>query len=88
MTVGDGFYLRYYVGHKGKFGHEFMEFEINPSGLLRYANNSKYKNAKMIRKQGTKTEQGQRLLIAKELTKSLVHSIPFSNCTERISTHR
>ncbi|EWM23902.1 mago nashi [Nannochloropsis gaditana] len=51
MTVGDGFYLRYYVGHKGKFGHEFMEFEINPSGLLRYANNSKYKNAKMIRKQ-------------------------------------
>ena len=21
------FYLRYYVGHKGKFGHEFMEFE-------------------------------------------------------------
>ena len=23
----DNFYLRYYVGHKGKFGHEFMEFE-------------------------------------------------------------
>jgi hypothetical protein len=29
-----------------------MEFEIQPSGLLRYANNSNYKNAKMIRKQG------------------------------------
>eukprot|EP00952_Eustigmatos_sp_NYUAD-ZCMA_P009168 37903-Eustigmatos_ZCMA.PRE.1 len=40
------------VGHTGKFGHEFMEFEIQPSGLLRYANNSNYKNAKMIRKQG------------------------------------
>ena len=22
------FYLRYYVGHKGKFGHEFLEFEF------------------------------------------------------------
>ncbi len=54
MTGGDGdFYLRYYVGHTGKFGHEFMEMEIQPSGQLRYANNSNYKNAKMIRKQGT-----------------------------------
>ena len=39
------------VGHTGKFGHEFMEFEIK-NGLLRYANNSNYKNAKMIRKEG------------------------------------
>jgi hypothetical protein len=23
---------RYYVGHKGKFGHEFLEFEFNPDG--------------------------------------------------------
>ena len=52
MSSGDDFYLRYYVGHTGKFGHEFMEFEIQPSGQLRYANNSNYKNAKMIRKQG------------------------------------
>ena len=52
MSSGDNFYLRYYVGHTGKFGHEFMEFEIQPSGQLRYANNSNYKNAKMIRKQG------------------------------------
>lgn len=28
-----------------------MEFEIRPDGQLRYANNSNYKNAKMIRKQ-------------------------------------
>ena len=40
------------VGHKGKFGHEFMEFEFRPDGLLRYANNSNYKNDVMIRKEG------------------------------------
>ena len=39
------------VGHKGKFGHEFLEFEIRPDGRLRYANNSNYKNDTMIRKQ-------------------------------------
>ena len=42
------FYLRYYVGHKGKFGHEFMEFELSPNGKLRYANNSN-KNYHSIR---------------------------------------
>lgn len=41
------------VGHTGKFGHEFMEFEVQSrDGRLRYANNSSYKGAKMIRKQG------------------------------------
>merc|ERR1711964_97675 len=45
------FYVRYYVGHKGKFGHEFLEFEFRDNGLLRYANNSKYKGAQMIRKE-------------------------------------
>lgn len=24
----DEFYLRYYTGHQGKFGHEFLEFEF------------------------------------------------------------
>ncbi|CAD5111125.1 DgyrCDS464 [Dimorphilus gyrociliatus] len=53
------FYLRYYTGHKGKFGHEFLEFEFRPdvvtitgfTGKLRYANNSNYKNDTMIRKE-------------------------------------
>ncbi|KAH7815954.1 protein mago nashi [Monocercomonoides exilis] len=45
------FYLRYYVGHKGQFGHEFLEFEIRPNGKLRYANNSHYKKEEMIRKE-------------------------------------
>ncbi|KAG7264829.1 hypothetical protein CRUP_001473 [Coryphaenoides rupestris] len=31
MSTSD-FYLRYYVGHKGKFGHEFLEFEFRPDG--------------------------------------------------------
>merc|ERR1712176_778255 len=45
------FYIRYYVGHKGKFGHEFLEFEFRPDGKMRYANNSNYKNDTMIRKE-------------------------------------
>lgn len=45
------FYLRYYVGHKGRFGHEFLEFELLPSGMLRYANNSNYKHESLIRKE-------------------------------------
>eukprot|EP00962_Isochrysis_galbana_P014163 scaffold4035_cov132-Isochrysis_galbana.AAC.9 len=49
--MADEFYLRYYVGHKGKFGHEFLEFEFRPDGRLRYANNSNYKNDTMIRKE-------------------------------------
>ena len=45
------FYCRYYVGHKGKFGHEYMEFELFADGKLRYANNSNYKKDIMIRKE-------------------------------------
>ena len=33
MSTGD-FYLRYYVGHRGKFGHEFLEFEFRPDGNI------------------------------------------------------
>lgn len=53
-SASDEFYLRYYVGHKGKFGHEFMEFEFRPDGKFRYANNSQYKNDVMIRKEGAR----------------------------------
>ncbi|KAI1712848.1 mago nashi protein domain-containing protein [Ditylenchus destructor] len=51
MPAGKDFYVRYYVGHKGKFGHEFLEFEFRPDGKLRYANNSNYKNDTLIRKE-------------------------------------
>lgn len=30
----DDFYVRYYIGHKGKFGHEFLEFEFRPDGQV------------------------------------------------------
>ncbi|XP_026191629.1 protein mago nashi homolog [Cyclospora cayetanensis] len=51
MGEDDDFYLRYYTGHKGKFGHEFLEFEFLGEGRMRYANNSNYKNDTMIRKE-------------------------------------
>jgi len=45
------FYLRYHIGHKGKHGHEFLEFEFTDNGKLRYANNPNYKNNTIIRKE-------------------------------------
>eukprot|EP00531_Pseudo-nitzschia_arenysensis_P016260 CAMPEP_0116120560 /NCGR_PEP_ID=MMETSP0329-20121206/3238_1 /TAXON_ID=697910 /ORGANISM="Pseudo-nitzschia arenysensis, Strain B593" /LENGTH=158 /DNA_ID=CAMNT_0003614333 /DNA_START=30 /DNA_END=506 /DNA_ORIENTATION=+ len=48
----DEFYLRVYMGHQSRrFGHEFMEFEVCPSGKLRYANNSNYKDDSIIRRE-------------------------------------
>lgn len=48
-------YVRYYSGHQGRFGHEFLEFDIRThpdgkSGILRYANNSNYRNDTLIKK--------------------------------------
>jgi hypothetical protein len=40
------------VGHTGRYGHEFLEFEFRPDGKMRYANNSHYKSEHMIRKEG------------------------------------
>lgn len=34
-TMSDDFYVRYYVGHKGKFGHEYLEFEFRSDGKVR-----------------------------------------------------
>ena len=33
--ASEDFYCRYYTGHKGKFGHEYMEFEFLPNGLMK-----------------------------------------------------
>ena len=49
--MNDEFYLRYYVGHRGRFGHEFLEFEVRADGRVRYANSSQYKSDVMIRKE-------------------------------------
>ncbi|KAJ1334228.1 protein mago nashi [Microdochium nivale] len=52
----DAFYLRYYSGHSGRFGHEFLEFDFRVVGdgrsaVARYANNSNYRNDSLIRKE-------------------------------------
>ena len=39
------------VGHKGIYGHEFLEFEFRSDGRLRYSNDSKYKSDVIIRKE-------------------------------------
>ncbi|CAD7684155.1 unnamed protein product [Nyctereutes procyonoides] len=49
--MASDFYLHYYKGHKGKFGHKFLELKFQPDGKFRYANSSNYKNYVMIRKE-------------------------------------
>ena len=44
------FYLQFYIGHKGQFGHEYLSFSIK-DGYLKYSNNSNYKNDEVIKKQ-------------------------------------
>lgn len=55
-TSTEPFYLRYYSGHSGRFGHEFLEFDFRALGegdsaSARYANNSNYRNDSLIRKE-------------------------------------
>ena len=47
----EDFYIKYYIGHKGRHGHEFLEFEITKEGRMWYANNSNYKHDELIRKE-------------------------------------
>ncbi|KAJ2891636.1 hypothetical protein GGI21_002424 [Coemansia aciculifera] len=44
------FYVYFYSGHQGKFGHEFFRFEIDERGRLSYANDSKYRRDSLIEK--------------------------------------
>ncbi len=48
----DTIFLRYYVGHKGEFGHEYFEIECNEQGRIRYTNSSMYKKDGLITRQG------------------------------------
>ncbi|KAI0541296.1 Mago nashi protein [Xylaria digitata] len=55
-SSNDSFYIRYYSGHSGRFGHEFLEFDFRVVGdgrsaVARYANNSNYRNDSLIRKE-------------------------------------
>ncbi|KIO26927.1 hypothetical protein M407DRAFT_243547 [Tulasnella calospora MUT 4182] len=68
----DPFYLRYYVGHSGKHGHEFLEFEYS-QGRLRYANNSNYRKESLIRKEmyisNLMVKELKRIVEASDITK-------------------
>jgi len=67
------FLFPFSVGHKGRFGHEFLEFELSNNGKLRYANDSKYKGDIMIRKElfvGREVvEQFKQIIVDSEITK-------------------
>mmetsp|Transcript_14538 Transcript_14538/g.20540 ORF Transcript_14538/g.20540 Transcript_14538/m.20540 type:complete len:161 (+) Transcript_14538:251-733(+) len=68
----DEFYVRYYVGRQN-YGHEFMEFELYPSGKLRYCNNSNYKHDNMIRREvfvsPAVVKETRRIIVESEITK-------------------
>jgi protein mago nashi len=67
----DDFYVRYFVGHKGRFGKEFLEFELDPSGKLRYANSSS--RDELIRKEvfvsPAVVEEFKRIVESSEITR-------------------
>ncbi|CBH11997.1 mago nashi-like protein,putative [Trypanosoma brucei gambiense DAL972] len=44
-------YVRYFAGHTGRYGNEFLEFDIRDDGTLKYGNNSRYRNENIIKKQ-------------------------------------
>ncbi|KAL3427977.1 mago nashi [Phlyctema vagabunda] len=55
-STNDPFYIRYYSGHSGRHGHEFLEFDFRvladgKTASARYANNSNYRNDSLIRKE-------------------------------------
>ncbi|PHH80840.1 hypothetical protein CDD80_6399 [Ophiocordyceps camponoti-rufipedis] len=72
------FYLRYYSGHMGRFGHEFLEFDFRVVGdgrsaVTRYANNSNYRNDSLIRKEmcisSVLVDEVKRIIRASEIIK-------------------
>lgn len=71
--MAENFYCRYYVGHKGTFGHEYLEFELFADGKLRYANDSSYKRGSMIRKEvyvsQAVIEEFKKIILDSEVTK-------------------
>ncbi|THH10898.1 hypothetical protein EW146_g8225 [Bondarzewia mesenterica] len=73
----DPFYLRYYTGHSGKHGHEFLEFEYS-HGRLRYANNSNYRNDSLIRKE---------MWVGPLVVKELKHIVEQSEITKEDDTN-
>ncbi|KAG0345894.1 Protein mago nashi 2 [Podila humilis] len=69
MPASEEFYIRYYSGHQGRYGHEFIEFEFHADGRCRYANNSNYRNDSLIKK-----EMNVSPLMIKELKRIIAES--------------
>ncbi|KAK9454204.1 mago nashi domain-containing protein-containing protein [Dipodascopsis uninucleata] len=72
--IKEPFYIRYYSGHAGKFGHEFLEFDFRVQGdgrsaIARYANNSNYRNDSLIRK-----EMSVSALVVEQIKKIIMES--------------
>lgn len=67
-------YVRFYAGHTGRYGNEFLEFELKDDGTLKYANNSRYRNENIIKKQARISpavlEQVKRLIIESRVYES------------------
>jgi protein mago nashi len=80
--MSNEFLLRYYVGHKGQFGHEYMEFELHGDGRLRYANNSNYKRDSMIRKEAyvgkSVIEEVKRIILDSEVNNFSLLILPMA----------
>ncbi|WVQ76831.1 hypothetical protein IAR50_006505 [Cryptococcus sp. DSM 104548] len=80
--LNDKFYLRYYTGHSGAHGHEFLEFEYS-HGRIRYANNSNYRNDSLIRKEmyisPALVEELKRIVRESEITKEDDEAWPKKN---------
>ncbi|KAH6968826.1 Mago nashi protein [Fusarium avenaceum] len=77
-SSNEPFYLRYYSGHMGRFGHEFLEFDFRVVGdgrsaVARYANNSNYRNDSLIRKEmcvsSIIVDEIKRIIKTSEITK-------------------
>jgi protein mago nashi len=77
-SSNEPFYLRYYSGHMGRFGHEFLEFDFRVVGdgrsaVARYANNSNYRNDSLIRKEmcvsSVIVDEIKRIIKTSEITK-------------------
>ncbi|KAG8339501.1 putative Mago nashi protein [Trypanosoma vivax] len=64
-------HIRYFAGHTGRYGNEFLEFDIRDDGTLKYANNSRYRNENIIKKQACVSkavlEEIKRLIIASKV---------------------
>ncbi len=50
--------LLFSTGHSGKHGHEFLEVRVLAMAVLRYANNSNYRNDSLIRKESESGTSG------------------------------